>query len=431
MSSKDYLLVTDAAKLLGVSTQTLRNWSNQGHIPSTRHPLNGYRIFAAQDIAKLAQKLPLSPATVAEANEVDWDFPNSSPTESIHRFHSYPAKFIPEIPRALIELFPPANGSCIFDPFCGCGTTLVEAQQQGFESVGVDLNPIAVMISQVKTSTLPKDFTSEYIRVLNEATSLQTDPSYKEQIPNVAHWFKEDVSEELDRLRRAISTAPKRVRIFLNAALSSIVVRVSNQESDTRYAAVTKNVSAETVRSLFRTTCQRMASLWEFKGAGSPSAYVIQSDVRSLVPKTLPKPIGLTITSPPYPNAYEYWLYHKYRMYWLQHNPLAVKEREIGARAHYFKKEVPSDGDFLKVLKDLFLVTHARSIRNAYACVVIGRSVIHGRVVDNAAITIKAATEAGFSFVTRMDRKMNPNRKSFNLSHARIAKEDILIFQKT
>ena len=48
-------------------------------------------------------------------------------------------------------------------------------------------------------------------------------------------------------------------------------------------------------------------------------------------PSDIPRRVGLVITSPPYPNAYEYWLYHKYRMYWLGLDPIAVKKQEIGA----------------------------------------------------------------------------------------------------
>jgi len=430
VTTPDFLHVSGAAKALGVSPQTLRNWTKLGHINAQRHAINGYRIYLRGDVEKLANRLPLASDSVTDAKNIDWDFPGSSSDDSIHAFHPYPAKFIPEIPRALIELFPPPKGSCVFDPFCGSGTTLVEAQVKGYDSVGVDLNPIACMLSRVKTSTIPSDFEAEYIRILNEVSFLKIDLAYREEIPNVRHWFKDDIAQELDKLRRAIATAPTDTRRFLDAALSSIVVRVSNQDSDTRYATVNKNTSADSVCILFRSTCRRIMNLWGRKTDGIADSVVIQNDVRALVDCDIPFPIGLTITSPPYPNAYEYWLYHKYRMYWLRHDPIAVKEKEIGARAHYFKKSFPSDDDFLSILKKLLTVTYNRSVTNAYACIVIGRSIIHGRVVDNASLTVRAATEAGFSFVTKLNRTINSSRKSFNLSHARIANEDILIFKK-
>ena len=65
---------------------------------------------------------------------------------------------------------------------------------------------------------------------------------------------------------------------------------------------------------------------------------VLAKDILAVRHDELPYKFGLVITSPPYPNAYEYWLYHKYRMYWLGEDPLAVRRAEIGARPHYFRR---------------------------------------------------------------------------------------------
>lgn len=426
---QNFLLVSEAAKLLSVSPQTLRNWARSGHITALRHPLNGYRVFAYEDVMKLAAELPRTGHAEAAAG-INWDFPESSQEDSIHGFHSYPAKFIPEIPRSLIELFPPPPGTCVFDPFCGCGTTLVEAQRKQHPSFGTDLNPIACLLSEVKTRNLPCNFTHEYQRVLFDAPNLLTDEDSIQEIPNVGHWFRPEVSAAIDKLRRAILSTPATTRPFLDAALSAIIVKVSNQESDTRYAAVSKDVSAKAVYASFEISCNKMLTLWKQRGQVTAEAKVFQTDVRDLKAQQFSLPVGLTITSPPYPNAYEYWLYHKYRMYWLRHDPIRVREREIGARAHYFKKNHPTDADFARVLQHVFTVTFARSVKGAFACVVIGRSIIHGRRVDNAAITTEAALAAGFKLITKLGRTMNKNRKSFNLSHARISEEDVLIFQK-
>ena len=66
---------------------------------------------------------------------------------------SYPAKFIPEIPRQLIELFHPGDTSGVLDPFCGSGTTLVETIDAGLDAWGIDLNPLACLIAKVKTTS--------------------------------------------------------------------------------------------------------------------------------------------------------------------------------------------------------------------------------------------------------------------------------------
>ena len=55
-----YLTVKDAAKYLGVSPNTLRNWGREGKVPMHRNPLNGYRLFKTQDLDALVQEIEKS-----------------------------------------------------------------------------------------------------------------------------------------------------------------------------------------------------------------------------------------------------------------------------------------------------------------------------------------------------------------------------------
>jgi len=77
-----------------------------------------------------------------ELSESDFKVKGADSTNYLtHNFHSYPAKFIPQIPRKTIDLFT-SPGDLILDPFCGCGTTLVEAKISGRHSVGIDLKKL-------------------------------------------------------------------------------------------------------------------------------------------------------------------------------------------------------------------------------------------------------------------------------------------------
>ncbi len=109
--------------------------------------------------------------------------------------------------------------------------------------MGIDLNPIACLISRVKTSPLPSDLVSAATEVVWTASQIQSPriPS----IPNLDHWFTAEVQRALAALTESIdSRTDDGTRDALRLALSSIIVRVSNQESDTRYAAVEKNVAS-------------------------------------------------------------------------------------------------------------------------------------------------------------------------------------------
>ena len=135
------------------------------------------------------------------------------------------------------------------------------------------------------------------------------------------------------------------------------------------------------------------------------------------------------VTSPPYPNAYEYWLYHKYRMYWLGLDPLAVKAAEIGARAHFFKSNPATDVDFEIQMRQVFGLLSRVMKPQAYACFLIGRSVIHGKTIDNAALLEQAAAPNGFRRVAKVERKIPQTRKSFNPAVSTINQESVVIFQ--
>ena len=92
--------------------------------------------------------------------------------------------------------------------------------------------------------------------------------------------------------------------------------------------------------------------------------------------------VSLVITSPPYPNAYEYWLYHKYRMYWLGMDPLSVKEQEIGARPHYFKRDPHTPEMFEDQMRTVFRLLSSTMVPGGHACFQVGSSVIRGRVLS-------------------------------------------------
>ena len=72
-----------------------------------------------------------------------------------HLVHPYPAKLLRSIPAFFVsvrEIAP--EGTVVCDPFCGSGTVLLEAMCAGFDSVGLDVNPLATLISRVKTRRL-------------------------------------------------------------------------------------------------------------------------------------------------------------------------------------------------------------------------------------------------------------------------------------
>lgn len=362
-------------------------------------------------------------------SDIDWSFTRRERAPAIEAIHPYPAKFIGDIPRTLLETLPLPPRTMVLDPFSGCGTTLMEAQRRGVPSVGIDLNPIACLIARVKTSAAPARLV-ETARQLGQTARKTKNPA-QWAIPNVDHWFKPEVQGAIAALLQAFNTVgDARLLDALRLSLSSILVRVSNQESDTRYAAIEKPVTGDDVFTSFEAAAEKLHKALESRDWRLPPATVIEANTLTLSPEVIGGRVGLVITSPPYPNAYEYWLYHKYRMWWLGFDPLSVKEQEIGARAHFFKTNHHTEEHFWEQMRQTFSLIDHVLIPGGFACFVIGRSRIHGRIIDNADIIQSVAASRGYNTAARLERTISANRKSFNLSHANIKTETVLVLQK-
>ena len=233
----------------------------------------GYTIETASDQNK-------SPLEALAA--VDWDFPERTVQDDLEGIHPYPAKFIAEIPRAFLEALPIEQGTAVLDPFSGSGTTLVESQRRGIPTIGIDLNPIACLMSRVKTAAYPADLRVHAIRAVERAkirpaTNIPV-------IPNLDHWFMPTIQAQLASLLREIDSVPGQARNCLRLALSSIIVRVSNQESDTRYAAISKPVIPEAVSRLFLRAVERIESALCARPYPLSSAHVIEGDTLKVKP---------------------------------------------------------------------------------------------------------------------------------------------------
>jgi len=94
-----------------------------------------------------------------------------------HYMHPYKGKFHPKMVRALLNYIYSEDRGIILDNFAGCGTLLVEANYVGLDSVGVEINPLSVLMSDVKCHSIKipidklKTTIDEYIKmVLSEIT---------------------------------------------------------------------------------------------------------------------------------------------------------------------------------------------------------------------------------------------------------------------
>ncbi len=371
----------------------------------------------------------------SELRQYDWTFEGANSREGVHSIHPYPAKFIPQIPSQLIDIYADSESDVVFDPFCGSGTALVESMKKGHPSIGVDLHPLACLISQVKTRPLPDDFGNRAREVVTTVRNRFPGDVEPPDLPNIDHWFKKEIQQALTLIINELEKVENpHTKEALQVALSSIIVTVSNQDSNTRYAAVEKDVTAEDVMQKFSRAVSNIESAflkgnkWRKNGA---TCDIINDNVLEISPSDIPRKVDIVITSPPYPNAYEYWLYHKYRMYWLGlADPTEVREHEIGARPHYQGSNPRDESDFEERMESVFSLLREITTENATVSFIVGRSIIQGKEVDNGKLLERAANSEGFYTADFASRSIPSNTKSFNPGYSKIKDEKILTFKK-
>ncbi|HNQ59176.1 MAG TPA: DNA methyltransferase [Bacteroidales bacterium] len=124
----------------------------------------------------------------------NWDFRNANTKEYTHCFHSYPAMAIPQVARRIIENFG-KKSKLLFDPYCGTGTSLVEANLQGINAIGTDINPLARLIAAAKTTKIDiqvldsflQDFINYIFEINFEVENVK--PIFIPEIKNIDFWF--------------------------------------------------------------------------------------------------------------------------------------------------------------------------------------------------------------------------------------------------
>ncbi len=274
-----------------------------------------------------------------------------------HGIHKFPAKFFPELPRYLIQKYSEV-GQYVLDPMCGSGTVVLEAILNNRVGVGVDIDPIARLITKVKTTPIK----SETLKIAVDALSKQIEAfrklkDYTPAIPEFNYrdnWFKPFVLNELAIIEDSIKTLGVSNQFsewpplsdFFHVVMSSIIRDVSNADPHcTRTVLrkkVTKKISpGDTFERFIRRLEQQADEMRKFTEIIEALKFtdVILPIGSALETGLDDESIDLAVTSPPYINAVDYPRTHQLEMYWLGllgDGPLSkVKRKYIGTETVY------------------------------------------------------------------------------------------------
>lgn len=360
-----------------------------------------------------------------------------STTYLTHNFHSYPAKFVPQIPNYFINKFT-TKGDTVLDPFVGCGTTMVECKLLNRNGIGIDLNPIATLVSTSKINQLSQ-FDISQINVILENIKQSINLLYDSdvfivKIPefhNKDHWFQLNVQKELAIIINQLNKIKnEKLSNFLKTAFSAIIVNVSNQESDTRYAAKNKKIQDYQTYTAFENKVKSMLlRIEEFNKKVTKSEVKIYNKDSRNIDFLLDDSIDLVVTSPPYANTYDYYLYHKLRMYWLGYDVSIVKKNEIGSRDKHSSQKKDID-DFNNNIAICFKEVVRVLKPEKYAIIVIGDSVIRKEFFDAKKMMIELGKNIGLKFINSNSEKLNKTTRMFNPKFTNgLKSEHIMIFK--
>jgi len=256
-----------------------------------------------------------------------------------HGFFKYPCKFIPHIPRWAIQKYAKGNG-VVLDPFCGSGTTLVEAALLGKKALGMDFDPFSRLLSKVKSTPLPREQLEEIEALIPKL--IETSSSLRKleilEVPNAKLWFTDKSLEELGRIKKAIEDyknngGEKNIVDFLLVCLASIVRKVSNADDQSPKPYVSrkiKKIPSPVIPTFERVAFKNLKSIDVFSSdAKGGETHIIGDDARRIeyekIKEVAPEGVDLVITSPPYINAFDV-----VRTFKLENFVLGlIKEREL------------------------------------------------------------------------------------------------------
>jgi DNA modification methylase len=157
-----------------------------------------------------------------------WDFKNANTKLSTHCYHNYPAMMIPQIAERLIIQYG-QNARTLFDPYCGTGTSLVEANIKNINAIGTDLNPLARLIAKTKTVKIELSILDLYLQEFNDFLLFVNFGLNKPNISlpkfkNIDFWFGKDIQEKLALIKYFIENIKEpNVKNFFYIAFSETV----------------------------------------------------------------------------------------------------------------------------------------------------------------------------------------------------------------
>ncbi len=362
-------------------------------------------------------------------DKIDWDFKDFKTQYLTHSFHPYPARFIPQIPLSFIKLFT-KEGETVLDPMCGCGTTLVEAFLNNRNSIGNDLNPLATLITKVKT-TLIDENEFEYFNKKLSVMKRYLDLDYRKvderinNLPNrkISKIFNRVVISKLESIRETLLEIRDEGhhnlfdfgRVALSSTIWSLIENANGIDVD--------NIFIKKVKSM-QNEINKMSKIINT----IPKVKVICGDARKLEIEN--DSVDLIVTSPPYVNALDYYRVHMYNMLWLGMDFDLFRKHEIGGHSHFIMNRFRLLSEYLGDMLRSMIEMNRVLKRGKLCVIVVGNSSLEYELIESHKFFAEMGKKIGFRLIKTIHRNIDKTRKYTSADIGKIDDEYILVMQK-
>jgi DNA modification methylase len=250
--------------------------------------------------------------------------------KAFHAWYRFVLAFPPHLVRYYFDNFGLTANQTVLDPFCGTGTTLIEAKLSGFQSIGVEANPFAHFASKVKTNwnINPEELRSAARKIVTEVSNklaeqgIYDNQIYRGQDSNLI--LKKLTQEESGLLiTNSISPIPLHKALVLLDAIqiyrtqdyydhlllafaNSLVFSASNLRFGPEVGIGKIKIDAPIVSSWLVDVEQIANDITSISGKDNPSSTIALNDARAIASFLQPGSVDAVITSPPYPNEKDY-----------------------------------------------------------------------------------------------------------------------------
>ena len=401
-----------------------------------------------------------------------WDFKGITKS-GIHNIGKYPATMVPDMQYQLLSVISKHINNkniTLLDPFCGSGTTLVIAQELGINSVGIDINPYATLLSFVKTHKYNRTDVCDAISTIKSNLEKESKFSIYD-FYNIKKWFRDDIINSLSQIRHCILLEKSQdIRKFFWICLSEVIFKFSNDRTSTfKLHALPKEkidlIEDKCIEYFIKIINDNSEHL---NYSNTTSSNIIYGDSSSIINNKLKGEFDIICTSPPYgdnPTTVTYGQASILFLKWIDSKDLycsqellekytTIDKISVGGekRKRINTKDIKSLKDFLdkislkkqaKVInffEDYYISLKCMKkclSKSGYLIMTVGnRSVDTVRQpLDN--ITIEIAGKMGLQVVSKFNRNILYKKTPLTLSMTEnekvvksISEETILIFTK-